>query len=324
MRRTGKIISMPIGIGVFSVLLTGALLVGWILIIARNISGSDQVSRHAWLLVLGCISFAALITVLVLYSVFLTREIRTVNRQTRFIDSVTHELKTPLAALKLCLQTQERTDLLPQQQRELRQMMVDDVQRLSNFIDDVLEASRLSQVRTKHAADAVDLEEVVRQQAASVLEQHKQSTDAIRSRVPPGLVMVTDRTALETILRNLLDNAVKYSLHLDRPVEVTVEARRRSRHVDLTIRDRGIGIPRAHLKRVFERFYRVPEEAVRKRYGTGLGLYVVAALVRLLGGTVAAQSGVGQGTVMRIRLPAGGGELPPAPGAEARSSGGCP
>jgi signal transduction histidine kinase len=303
MRRTRRSISIPIGVGVFSVALSIALLVGWILIIASAISDSEQVVRYAWLIALGSVSFAVIITTLVLFSVFLAREIRLVNRQTRFIDSVTHELKSPLASLKLCLQTQERGDLSTQQQKDLRQMMVDDVQRLSNFIDDVLEASQLSETRARHAADEVELRELVTRQAAEVTRCYRLPPDAIRTQVPEGLSLVTDRTALETIVKNLLDNAVKYSYDLDHPVEVTIEACRRGRHIHLSIRDRGIGIPHKHVKRVLERFYRVPEEAVRKRHGTGLGLYVVSVLVRLLGGTVRVESAVDEGTTMRIRIP---------------------
>jgi len=287
----------------FAVALSIALLIGWILIIASAISGSEDVARHAWLLVLGCISFVVIITTLVLFSVFLASQIRLVNRQTRFIDSVTHELKSPLASLKLCLQTLERADLAPEQQSDLHQMMVDDVVRLSNFIDDVLEASRISETRTRHAADAVELADLVKRKVAEVTRAYKLPAAAIRAHVPEGLSLVTDRTSLETILNNLLDNAVKYSLDLDRPVEVTIDAHRQARHIHIAISDRGIGIPAKQIKRVFERFYRGPEEAVKKRHGSGLGLYVASLLVRLLGGTLRAESGPGPGTVMRIRIP---------------------
>ena len=303
MRRTRRSISIPIAVGVFSATLSIALLVGWILIIVRSLSDSEEVARPTWLLVLGCVSFVVIITTLVLFSVFLAREIRLVNRQTRFIDSVTHELKSPLASLKLCLQTQERPDLSPDQGNDLRQMMIDDVQRLSNFIDDVLEASQLSETRTLHAADEVDLGDLLKQQAAAMIQSYKLPPDAIRAHIPEGLSLITDRTAFETIVKNLLDNAVKYSLDLDRPVEVNIEAHRQAHHLHLSIGDRGIGIPGKHIKRVFDRFFRVPEEAVKKRHGTGLGLYVVSVLVRLLGGKLRAESTVGQGTVMHIRIP---------------------
>jgi len=300
--KTRRSISIPIAVGVFSVALSIALLVGWILVIVRTLSESEEVARHAWLLTLGCVSFVVIITTLVLFSVFLAREIRLVNRQTGFIDSVTHELKSPLASLKLCLQTQERPDLSPDQRNELRQMMIDDVQRLSNFIDDVLEASQLSETRTRHAADEVDLEDLVTRLAAEVIQSYKLPPDAIRAHIPHGLSLVTDRTAFETIVKNLLDNAVKYSLGLDQPVEVNIDAQRQAHHLLLSIKDRGIGIPDKHIKRVFERFYRVPEEAVKMQHGTGLGLYVASVLVRLLGGTLRAESAVGQGTVMRIQI----------------------
>lgn len=300
---TRRSVSIPIAAGVFSVGLSIALLVGWILIIARTLSETDHVSRHAWLLVLGCVSFVVIITALVLFSVFLAREIRLVNRQTRFIDSVTHELKTPLASLKLCLQTQEREDLSAEQRGDLQQMMVDDVVRLSSFIDDVLEASQLSATRTRHAADEVELGSLVTRQAEDVIRYYKLPAEALRLRIPPELILVTDRIALETIVKNLLDNAVKYSLDLERAVEVTVDAHLQAHQIHFSIRDRGIGISNKHMRRIFDRFFRVPNETVRRRHGTGLGLYVASALVRLLGGTLRVESTEAEGTEMTFQIP---------------------
>ena len=125
----------------------------------------------------------------------------------------------------------------------------------------------------------------------------------IRIAIPEDLVLFTATTALETVLKNLLDNAVKYS---DEPIEVVITAWARAERVHIEVSDRGIGIPRAHLKRIFNRFYRVPHEKVNARRGTGLGLYVVGSLVRTLGGRLTAHSdGPGEGTVMRFDLPLG-------------------
>lgn len=281
-----------------------ALLVGWILVIVQNISITEQVAQNAWLLALGSASFLVIMTVLVLFSIFLVREIRMVNRQTRFIDSVTHEFKSPLASLKLCLGTLDREDLAADQRLGVRRMMVDDVERLSLLIDDVLEANRLSHARDVHSLQEVPLADLVETCAAGIRRYYKQGPGAIRVNVPRDLILLTDRAVLEIVIKNLLDNAVKYSLGLERPVEVTVDARSDGRHLHLKVRDRGVGIPTKHLKRVFERFYRVPDETVRARHGTGLGLYVVALLVRLLGGKLRAHSdGIGSGAVLEVRFP---------------------
>jgi len=248
------------------------------------------------------VSLIVIMAVLVLFSVFLVREIREVRRQTSFIDSVTHELKSPLAALKLCLETLGRTDLPPEQNHKLRQMMLDDVERLAGFIDRVLAATRLPAERSTQPLQDIDLAGLARRCAVVVTRRAHLPEEVVRIDVPPEIVLRSDEVALAVVLENLIDNAVKYS---QPSVDVVLSARPgREGQVVIEVQDRGIGIRRVDLRRVFERFYRVPDEAVRSRRGTGLGLYVVSALVRSLGGRVAAASeGVGHGTTMQVTLP---------------------
>ncbi len=297
-RRTIRSISVPITFGAVTVPLSAALLVGWTIFTAHRINESGE---SAWLLVLGVISFVVIMSVLVMFTVFLAREILEVRRQDTFIDSVTHELKSPLASIKLCLQTLEREDLPEDKRQTLRRMIQDDVSRLSAFIDDVLQASRLAHDDVGTDLDAVQLDAVVAQAVETVAARHKIERGEIRVSVPEALGVVTDRAALEIVLRNLVDNAVKYS---PRPVAVEVRCAVEPGAVAIDVTDRGIGIPRRELARVFQRFYRVDHESVRKRKGTGLGLFVVSALVRNLGGTVRASSpGPGLGATFHVRLP---------------------
>ena len=302
-RRNLKSISTPIILGAVSVVLSVALLVGWTVLIASQLGEGTTVTLGVWLLVLGSISFAVIVTVLVLFSVYLAREILEVRRQDSFIDSVTHELKSPLASLKLCLETMARPDLPRDKREQLREMMLDDVDRLTSFIDDVLQASRLTGHSPSMNATEVSLASHVRELAAAIVARHRIPADAIVVDVPESITVVTDEAALSIILKNLIDNALKYS---DPPATVHVSSSRdpRGRTV-IEVRDRGIGIAAADLKRVFHRFYRVPHAKVRERKGTGLGLFVVWALVKNLGGKVRAFSdGVGKGTTMQVVLPA--------------------
>lgn len=302
MSRRGRTrsISGPIILSSVAVVLTTALLVGWILVIYRNQVLTQNWEGNAWLMVIGIISFVAIMTVLVLFSVFLAREILEVRRHTSFIDSVTHELRSPLASLQLCLQTMARPQLSPEQREQLREMMLDDVERLSAFIDDILESNRLGQGPEARRLEEVDLVALVQRCTATVTKRHRIAPETIEVEIPAGTVLYSDPVALEVILRNLLDNAVKYS---DPPYHVGIRAVSEPKALVLEVHDEGVGIPRHALKRVFDRFYRVSDEAVRERRGTGLGLYVVAALVRGLGGRLRAISeGPGQGTCMRIEL----------------------
>jgi signal transduction histidine kinase len=251
--------------------------------------------------VLGVLAFVVIMTVLVMFSIFLAREILEVRRQDGFIDSVTHELKTPLASIKLCLQTLEREGVPADKRAALQKMMHDDVDRLATFIDDVLQASRLSHDDVGMDVDEVQLAALARHCAEVVLSRHKAPPGAIDVRVDPSFVVYTDHAALEIVVRNLLDNAVKYSRET---IEVVVTARAEDRQCVIEVTDRGIGIAPKDLKRIFQRFYRVPEERVRARKGTGLGLFVVSALVRNLGGSVEAESkGPGEGATLRVRIP---------------------
>ncbi len=301
-RNVTRSISLPIVLSSISVTLSVALLVGWILLIARNKPLAEDFVADTLLLAFGIVSLVVIMTVLVLFSVFLVREIWEVRRQTSFIDSVTHELKSPLAALKLCLETLGRPDLPPEQNQKLRQMMLDDVERLNGFIDRVLAATRLPAERSSVPLQEIDLAALARRCATAVTRRAHQPEEVVRIDVPPGVVLTSDEVALAVVLENLVDNAIKYSQH---SVDVVLSARPGGEgQVVIEVRDRGIGIRRADLRRVFERFYRVPDEDVRSRRGTGLGLYVVSALVRSLGGRVAAMSeGPGQGATMRVTLP---------------------
>ncbi|MEM9453119.1 MAG: HAMP domain-containing sensor histidine kinase [Myxococcota bacterium] len=301
-RRPTRSISGPIILSSVAVVLSTALLVGWILVIYRNQVLTQNWEGNAWLMVVGIISFITIMTVLVLFSVFLAREIKEVRRQTSFIDSVTHELRSPLASLRLCLETQARQELQPSQRERLREMMLDDVERLSALIDDILESSRLAQNLEARQIETIDLESLVQRCVNTTARRHRLDPEVISVQVPPRTILHTDPVALEVSLRNLLDNAIKYS---DMPRKVALRAERSAAGgLRIEVRDNGVGIPRGELKRVFERFYRVDEEAVRSRRGTGLGLYVAASLVRGIRGRLRAHSeGPGEGTRMVITLP---------------------
>ncbi len=303
-RRNLRSISTPIILGAVSIPLSLALLVGWTILLANNLSENDDATLDVWLLVVGTVSFIVVVTILLLMSLYLAREILEVRRQDTFIDSVTHELKSPLASLKLCLETMVRPDLPEEKREQLHGMMLGDVERLTSFIDDVLQSTRLASSGSVgiNLSD-VELRSLVERVAVSSAMRHARPEGTVAIEIPETMVVVTDEAALEIVLKNLVDNALKYSPK-DAGIEIGAERDERGRAI-LEVRDQGMGIERRHLKRVFNRFFRVQKPEVRQRRGTGLGLFVVSALVRNLGGKVEAESeGEGKGTTMRITLPA--------------------
>ncbi len=304
--RPTRSISAPIIWGSVSSTLTVVLLIGWIYVILKNQELTQQWVANLWLLVGGVVSFVAIMTVLILFSIFLARQILEIRRQTTFIDSVTHELRSPLASIRLGLETLGRDGLEDGQREQLRGMMLDDTERLAAFIDDILEATRLEYGKAGHMISRVSLQELVRRCVSTIARRHKVDPDCVSLDVDDSIELRTDATALETVLKNLLDNAIKYS---DDPVDVRVTGRvREDGRISVDVTDHGVGIPSRELGRIFDRFYRVDEEEVRARRGTGLGLFVVKALVKDMGGRLKAHSdGPGRGTRISFLLPAGGG-----------------
>lgn len=298
-------ISLPIILSSIAVMLTIALLVGWIGVIVQNMEMVQaNLAGNMWLLVGGIVSYVLVLSVIVLFTVFLIREIREVRRQTSFIDSVTHELKTPLASLRLAAETLARPQLAPDRREQLRVMMLEDVSRLVALVDGILDASRIAGGDVEPGeVDEVSLHELSSEIVRELTTRHKIPTDSIELDLEPELSLFVDPHALRTVLSNLVDNAIKYSQG-EPWVRVRAHRRTSDKQVEIAVSDRGIGIDKADLNRVFDRFYRAPAEAVRSRHGTGLGLFVVSAMVRGMGGRVEVSSpGPGQGTTFRVLLP---------------------
>ena len=319
---TSRSLSTPITLTSVAVALSLALLVGWTLLVVDTLS-----TGTTWLLFLGIVSIAFITTVLLLSGIALAREIVEGRKQRTFVDSVTHELKSPLASLGLCLETLSRSDLTEEQRTELRAMMRHDVERLSAFIDDVLIASRLVHEREVETRPRpVKVGEVLGRAIERAVRRHP-GRGEVAVTGEAELWVTADATALETILRNLIDNAMKYGAGAEleaRPEDargaapneaaeavadplgpaVRVAYGRRGDRVVIEVADRGIGISEEDLPRVFRRFYRVDDESVRARPGTGLGLYVASELARQLGGELSARSqGRGRGATFTLTLP---------------------
>ena len=291
------------------VLLVGAavsLNIGWIVINAQHVAP----------LVLGIISFALIIAGLIVYTVFLVLEIQRNEDHQTFINAVTHELKTPIASMRLYLQTLQARDVDEARRRQFYDIMLADADRLHQTVEQVLKAGVLSQKRTAAPRTPVDLATLVRESVELARTRHHLPAEAIALEAHDGgpLVVSGDAEDLRTVVTNLLDNAVKYS---GERVQVTVSlAAPTPDTVWVRVQDRGVGIPRKQLKRIFNRFYRVQSRGIRQIKGTGLGLYIVRAIARAHGGRVFAHSeGEGLGATFTVELPRLMTERDPATGA---------
>ena len=290
-RRKTAIFFLVLGISLSA--LAVALNVGWILLNLREVV----------LLVLGIIFFALIITGLILNTIFLVREIRRSEQHDAFLNAVTHELKTPIASLKLYLDTLKSRDVTEAKRREFYEVMTADSDRLLNTVEQVLQASRTREAGRVMDVDELKVGDVIRDAIASVLARYNLDEAVIRFTETGTLETIGDREELYTAFLNLLDNAVKYSPE-EKKISVRAKPSATGTKIDIVVRDNGVGIPPADLKRVFKRFYRVPGSASRSIKGTGLGLFIVEAIVKRHGGRIRAESkGEGRGTTFFIQLP---------------------
>ena len=261
--------------------------------------------RAGLLLLLGVLSFVVLVGGLTLNTAFLIREIRRSEQHDAFIHAVTHELKTPLASIKLYLQTLRQRELPAGKRNEVIDTMLDDSDRLQRTIDQILLAGKTGNTRRVENPTDVDLTEIVGECVSLAGKRHHfvNGEVAYVRRAPLGtLVVQGDREELAAAITNLVDNAIKYS---GARVRVAVEVVRiGARRVAVTVRDQGIGITGHELKRIFRRFYRLPAALRSRVRGTGIGLSIVLAVARRHGGRAYADSrGADRGSTFTLELP---------------------
>lgn len=309
-RRKRRHLSLPIWSSVVLMTINIALMAVLIVQLAR---------QSSWLaLTLGSIALAISLFGISFYSFLTIKEIQLNRRQSNFVDSVTHELKTPIAALRLYLDTLLMREPEAADRREFYETMNTELQRLDRLINQLLEVGRLDAIGHQTAPESIRLEDLLHQCAVTACLNHKQEfSEVFRFEVAP-LALTSRRLLLEMIFGNLLDNAVKYG---GNPPRVTVHAFSRGRdRVVVRIRDNGAGVAPENRSRIFQLFVRGNDELHRTKTGTGLGLYIVKTLVSLLKGRVTVlEAENGTGTVFEVTLPGRQLDLPESEQQDGRS-----
>ena len=291
-----------LAVGVVLIVVALALTVAWGILAAPETAGPRAVApARVIAYFFGSVLFLLLIAGLVLIVLLLLREVRLNERQSNFVSAVTHELKTPVASLKLYLETLEYRDVPSERRAEFYRTMRQDIERLNATINNVLNAAMYTD-RPVAEPRPLDLARLARRAAELTLTRHQLPKTAIRFDGPESLRVAGDVQALETAVLNLLDNAVKYSKErIQVEIEVWGDA---DGQAHVRVRDHGIGMSRTHLPFIFTRFYRIGAEVRRSRTGTGLGLFIVRAIVKGHRGTITVDSpGPDRGSSFTISLP---------------------
>jgi signal transduction histidine kinase len=279
-------------LGICLIILAVALNVSWILLNLEKVV----------LLVLGVIFFAIIITGLVLNTTFLLREIKRNEQQDAFLNSVTHELKTPIASIRLYLETLKTRDVNEEKRQDFYDIMLKDSDRLLNTVEQVLQASRTRDEKKLTNAADINLTNLLQDSIEQIRSRYNFDENVISFVKADDYNIIGDANELQTVFANLLDNAVKYS---DKEVNISVEVTDfDEKYAEIQIKDIGVGIAKPQLKRIFKRFYRIPSLATQKAKGTGLGLFIVQFIVKKHGGKIFAESlGEGFGTIFHVKLP---------------------
>jgi two-component system sensor histidine kinase SenX3 len=280
----------------------GACLVA--LAIFLNVSWIVYHWRSAVPLVLGIVFFSVIIAGLVVNTIFIVREIRRNERQDTFLNAVTHELKTPIASIRLYLETLQTRPIDEPQRRDFYRIMLEDTERLLGTVEQVLKAGEARHLTHKRNWQELNFGAVAAETLELARLRHHLPPEAIRFGAPPpdDLIVMGNPEELRTAVFNLFDNAIKYS---GENKDIVVDVRTPNIDaISLSVCDRGIGISRPELKRIFNRFYRVKSPATGQVKGTGLGLFIVRAVARRYGGDAFAESeGEGRGSTFTLKLP---------------------
>jgi signal transduction histidine kinase len=259
---------------------------------------SDYVSKRIWM-IFGEGGVFILILIIGLNRMIKAykQESRSSEAQNNFMLAVTHELKTPISAVKLNLQTANRTSITSVMKNELIENALAENTRLENLVEQILTASRLEQNEIQKSIETIDLNEFL---IENITLFSKRSELKIDFKERAKSKSLTDKFLLETILQNLFENAAKYA---NTPYGLEVNILETELTQKIFIRDFGPGIPKNKERDIFKKFYRLENEETRQTKGTGLGLFIAHACAQALGGELSVNTAIGTGSCFELKLP---------------------
>lgn len=287
-----KSVAFFIGLGVGLITVLVLLYVGWVLL----------GWRHGILLFFGVLLVAMIISGIVLNTTFLVREIRRNEEHDAFINAVTHELKTPVASIRLYLETLQTREVDDAKRKEFYRTMLSDSDRLLGTIEQVLSTGRLRGRVPMTNKSPIDLSSLIQDCVVRARALHSLDDHALAWKPGTPARVTGDAEEIRAAISNLLENAIKYS---GGSVNVSVATLiTDDKYVEVRVKDNGPGIPKNELKRIFRRFYRIPGPVASRVTGTGLGLFIVRSVAKRHRGRAWAESeGPGCGSTFYMEFP---------------------
>jgi signal transduction histidine kinase len=227
------------------------------------------------------------------------KEMMAARQQRNFLLSITHELKSPIASIRLVLETFQRRKELPEEKKDkLTRSALLETERLNGLVSDLLLSAKLESAYQPHQ-EALDLPQMM-EDLIGTLEGKYPDVRFHFHKATAVDRFVGDRTGMTSVILNLLENAVKYS---PAPAEIEANIAQKEDYLVIEVADQGHGIPEKEKPMVFDKFYRVGNEDTRRTKGTGLGLYIVQQIVEAHGGLISVEDNLPKGTLFRIKLP---------------------
>jgi signal transduction histidine kinase len=267
---------------------------------ARQAAHTPATLGRLFFIAPGMMAFVAIAGAYLLFR-DMRREMHLAQLRSQFVSSVSHELKTPLTAIRMFAENLQSRPEAARMQSEYLDIIVNESERLSRLVDNVLDFSKIEQGSKLYTMRPVSLDEVVRTAARSIEYPLAQKGFTLKVEAENVIELVRgDADALRQAILNLLINAMKYS-GASREIGLCLSAA--DHHAQIRVSDHGVGIPLADQQRIFERFYRVASPENKLVSGAGLGLALVRHIAEAHGGTVDVESAPGQGSAFTIRLP---------------------
>lgn len=267
---------------------------------AEKVVFNDELKKRMWMIGgEGTVFLALLIIGIYKTKEAFRKEFNLARQQKNFLLSITHEFKSPLAAVKLNLQTLQKRKLEREQQQTIIRRSLIETERIHNLVENALFAARLESDNFEFYFEQLDfskfLESLIEEYISRIDHEH-----SIVKFIPPGIRINGDRLALSSLFFNLIENAEKYSPEGSK-IEITVS--KSNDNVIVQVIDQGHGIPDNEKQRIFEKFYRIGNEDTRRTKGTGLGLFITQHIVSLHKGSIKVRDNYPKGTIFEIKFP---------------------